>query len=139
MLIEVIKTIILVIVLGISELLPISSTGHMILVDELIALNVTPEFKEMFLVVIQLASILAVIVLYFNELNPIDPKKSNLEQKETWNIWFKVIVGVIPAGVIGRLCEDVINELIYNWVTVASMLIVYGIACSVSEMDQRNR
>lgn len=139
MLIEVIKTIILGIVQGISEWLPISSTGHMILVDELIALNVTPEFKEMFLVVIQLASILAVIVLYFNELNPIDPKKSNLEQKETWNIWFKVIVGVIPAGVIGLLFEDIINDLFYNWLTVSIMLIVYGIAFIVIERHNKNR
>lgn len=139
MLIEVLKSIILGIVQGISEWLPISSTGHMILVDELIVLDATPEFKEMFFVVIQLASIFAVILLYFNELNPVDPRKSKPEQRETWDIWLKVIVGVIPAGIMGVLFDDIITELFYNWLTVALMLILYGIAFIVIERQNKTR
>lgn len=139
MLIEVIKSIVLGIVQGITEWLPISSTGHMILVDELIVMNATAEFKEMFFVVIQLASIIAVILLYFNELNPISPSKSKAEQQETWNIWWKVIVGVIPAGVMGLLFEDLINKYFYNWLTVAIMLIVYGVAFIIIEKHNKNR
>src|SRR5699024_1934174 len=104
--IELIKVIFLGIVQGITEFLPISSTGHMILVDEFIRLNITPEFKEMFLVVIQLASIMAVVVLYFHKLNPFSPKKTTQEKKDTVSIWLKVIVGVVPAGVLGLLFDD---------------------------------
>ena len=139
MFIEIIKTIILGIVQGITEWLPISSTGHMILVDELITLNVTPEFREMFLVVIQLASVLAVILLYFHELNPIAPSKSRDQKEETWNIWFKVIVGVIPAGVMGLLFDDLIDQYFFNWLTVAIMLIVYGIAFIIIEHYNKDR
>lgn len=139
MLIEIIKSIVLGIVQGITEWLPVSSTGHMILVDELIVMNVTPEFKEMFLVVIQLASILAVLVLYFKELNPLDSNKTDSEQKETWNIWWKVVIGVIPAGVMGLLFEDMINTYFYNWLTVAIMLIVYGIAFIIVERFNKTR
>lgn len=139
MFIEIIKTIILGIVQGITEWLPISSTGHMILVDELITLNVTPEFREMFLVVIQLASVLAVILLYFHELNPIAFSKSKDQKEETWNIWFKVIVGVIPAGVMGLLFDDLIDQYFFNWLTVAIMLIVYGIAFIIIEHYNKDR
>ena len=139
MFIEIIKTIILGIVQGITEWLPISSTGHMILVDELITLNVTPEFREMFLVVIQLASVLAVILLYFHELNPIAFSKSKDQKEETWNIWFKVIVGVIPAGVMGLLFDDLIDQYFFNWLTVAIMLIVYGIAFIIIEHYNKGR
>ncbi|EKU93304.1 Undecaprenyl-diphosphatase [Alloiococcus otitis] len=139
MFIEIIKTIILGIVQGITEWLPISSTGHMILVDELITLNVTPEFREMFLVVIQLASVLAVILLYFHELNPIAFSKSKDQKEETWNIWFKVIVGVIPAGVMGLLFDDLIDRYFFNWLTVAIMLIVYGIAFIIIEHYNKGR
>ena len=139
MFIEIIKTIILGIVQGITEWLPISSTGHMILVDELITLNVTPEFREMFLVVIQLASVLAVILLYFHELNPIAFSKSKDQKEETWNIWFKVIVGVIPAGVMGLLFDDLIDHYFFNWLTVAIMLIVYGIAFIIIEHYNKDR
>jgi len=131
--IEIIKSIILGIVQGITEWLPISSTGHMILVDEFLILNTSADFKEMFFVVIQLASILAVILLYFRKLNPFDSQKNEIQKKETWHIWFKVVVGVIPAGVIGLLFEDVINEHFYNWWTVAIALIVYGIAFIIIE------
>lgn len=139
MIIEVIKSIFLGIVQGITEWLPISSTGHMILVDELIALNVSADFLEMFLVVIQLASVLAVILLYFRELNPLDTSKTKDQQKETWNIWWKVAVGVIPAGVMGVLFEDIINQYFYNWLTVAIMLIVYGIAFIIIERQNKGR
>lgn len=131
--IEVIKSIILGIVQGITEWLPISSTGHMILVDEFLVLNTSAEFKEMFLVVIQLASILAVILLYFKKLNPFDSSKDDAQKKETWHIWYKVLIGIIPAGVFGLLFEDTIHELFYNWYTVAIALIVYGIAFIIIE------
>lgn len=132
-LIELIKSAILGIVQGITEWLPISSTGHMILVDEFLVLDASSEFMEMFLVVIQLASIFAVILLFFNKLNPFAPSKTADQKQETWHIWFKVAVGVIPAGVIGLLFEDTINDIFYNWITVAIALIVYGIAFIVIE------
>lgn len=123
----IIKVLILGIVEGITEWLPISSTGHMILVNEFIQLNVTEEFWEMFEVVIQLGAILAVIVLYFNKLNPFAPKKSVQEKKNTWTLWFKVIVAALPAAVIGLPFDDLIDRLFYNYQTVAIMLIVYGV------------
>ncbi|MER2063698.1 MAG: undecaprenyl-diphosphate phosphatase [Alkalibacterium sp.] len=133
MFIEIIKSIILGIVQGITEWLPISSTGHMILVDEFLVLNTSDAFKEMFFVVIQLASILAVIILFFKKLNPFDKDKSENQKKETWHIWLKVVVGVIPAAVFGLLFEDTIHEMFYNWQTVAVALILYGIAFIVIE------
>lgn len=121
------KVVILGIVEGITEWLPISSTGHMILVNEFIKLNVTEEFWEMFQVVIQLGAILAVIVLYFNKLNPFALKKTSKEKKDTWTLWFKVLVAVLPAAAIGLPFDDVIDAWFYNYTTVAIMLIVYGI------------
>ena len=99
-LLDIIKVIILGIVEGITEWLPVSSTGHMILVDEFLKLNQSAEFKEMFLVVIQLGAILAVVIMFFNKLNPFSKKKTKEQQKDTINMWLKVIVGVIPAGVL---------------------------------------
>lgn len=125
--IEILKVIILGIVEGITEWLPISSTGHMILVEEFIQLNVSSEFKEMFFVVIQLGAILAVVLLYFHKLNPFSPKKSTKEKKETMEIWYKVIIGVIPAGVLGVLFDDWLNNHFYNYITVAVTLIIYGV------------
>ena len=125
--IEIIKTIILGIVEGITEWLPISSTGHMILVNQWISLDVTDPFKEMFFVVIQLGAILAVVFLFFNKLNPLSPKKSKDEKVETWNIWLKVIIGVLPAAVIGLLFDDWLNDHLYNYITVAITLVFYGI------------
>lgn len=133
MLLEIIKTIILGVVQGITEWLPVSSTGHMILVDEFLVLNTSDEFKEMFLVVIQLASIFAVVLLYFKRLNPFDKDKNQAQQKETWHIWYKVLIGIIPAGVFGVLFEDAINDLFFNWTTVAIALIVYGVAFIIIE------
>src|SRR5690606_18015967 len=125
--IELLKVIFLGIVEGITEWLPISSTGHMILVDEFIQLQASEAFKEMFLVVIQLGAILAVVLLYFHKLNPFSSRKTLEEKKETMQIWYKVIVGVIPAGVAGLLFDDWLNEHLYNYWTVAIMLILYGI------------
>ncbi|MFO8068782.1 MAG: undecaprenyl-diphosphate phosphatase [Alkalibacterium sp.] len=133
MFIEIIKSIILGIVQGITEWLPISSTGHMILVDEFLVLNTSEAFKEMFLVVIQLASILAVVIIFFRKLNPFDRDKDNNQKKETWHIWLKVVIGVIPAAFFGLLFEDVINDVFFNWQTVAVTLIFYGIAFIIIE------
>lgn len=122
---EIIKAIILGIVEGITEWLPISSTGHMILVDEFIKMDVSKAFMEMFLVVIQLGAILAVVVIYWKKLLPTD--------KKTWIMWAKIIVACIPAAVIGLLFDDIFTALFFNWYTVAIALIVFGIAFIVIE------
>lgn len=137
--IEILKAIILGIVEGITEWLPISSTGHMILVEEFIQLDMSAAFKEMFFVVIQLGAILAVVALYFNKLNPFAPKKTAQEKKETMEIWYKVIVGVVPAGVLGLLLDDWLNEHFYNYLVVAIMLIVYGVLFIVIENRNKNK
>lgn len=135
---ETIKIIILGIVEGITEWLPVSSTGHMILLDEFIKLDITPEFKEMFFVVIQLGAIMAVVILFFNKLNPFSPQKNKLEKRATWILWFKVIVAIIPAGLIGVLFDDWINERFYNYQTVAVTLILYGILFIIIENRNKN-
>lgn len=137
--IELLKAIFLGIVEGITEWLPISSTGHMILVEEFIQLNASDAFKEMFFVVIQLGAILAVVMLYFHKLNPFSPKKTKEEKRETMSIWYKVAIGVIPAGVIGMLFDDWLNEHFYNYQTVAVMLILYGILFIAIENRNKNR
>ena len=126
--IEILKAILFGIVEGITEWLPISSTGHLILLDEFVKLNVTEAFYEMFQVVIQLGAILAVIVLFFHKLNPFSPKKGEIEKKQTWDLWFKVIVAVIPSALIGLLLDDWMDAHLYNYMVVAIALIVYGIA-----------
>ncbi|WP_018659929.1 undecaprenyl-diphosphate phosphatase [Allofustis seminis] len=137
-LVEIIKAIILGIVQGITEWLPISSTGHMLLVDEFLVLDASPQFKEMFFVVIQLASVLAVILLYFQKLNPFT-QPTTKERKEVFSIWAKVLVGVIPAGVVGVLFEDIIQERFFNWQTVAIALIVYGVLFILIEYRNKNK
>ncbi len=137
--IELIKTIILGIVEGITEWLPISSTGHMILVDEFIQLDMSAEFKEAFLFVIQLGAILAVPVYFFGRLNPFSGKKSEAEKKNTWNLWFKVIVGAIPAAVIGLAFDDFFDKYFYNYITVAVALIVYGVAFIILENMKKGK
>ncbi len=137
--IEIIKAIILGIIEGITEWLPISSTGHMILADEFINLNMSAEFKEMFFVVIQLGAIMAVVLLYFQKLNPFSTKKTLEEKKDTMSIWFKVIVGVIPAGVLGVLFDDWFDENFYNFITVATTLIFYGILFIVIENKNKDK
>lgn len=135
--IEIIKVIVIGIIEGVTEWLPISSTGHMILADELIKLNMSDAFKEMFLVVIQLGAILAVVVLYFHKLNPFSPKKSPQEKKDTVLVWLKVAVGVVPAAVLGFLLDDWLDAHFYNYITVSVMLIVYGILFIV--VENRNK
>ncbi|HHV65470.1 MAG TPA: undecaprenyl-diphosphate phosphatase [Peptococcaceae bacterium] len=136
---EIIKAVLLGIVEGITEWLPISSTGHMILVEEFIQLNATAEFKEMFFVVIQLGAILAVAILYFERLNPFSARKTLSEKKNTMKIWYKVIIGVLPAAVLGLLFDDWLNAKFYNYQTVALMLILYGILFIVVENRNKYR
>jgi len=136
---EILKAILLGIVEGITEWLPISSTGHMILVEEFIHLNLSDEFMEMFRVVIQLGAILAVVILYFNKLNPLSPRKSINEKKEIMNIWFNVIIGVLPAGIAGVLFDDWFDEHFYNYLMVAVMLIVYGVLFILVENNNKDK
>ena len=131
--IEILKAVLFGIVEGITEWLPVSSTGHIILLDEFIQLSATEEFKSMFDVVIQLGAILAVIVLFFNKLNPFALKKSKVEKKQTWTLWFKVIAAIIPSGVVGVLFDDWMDEHLHNGIVVAIALIVYGVAFIVVE------
>jgi len=128
MIIEILKAILFGIVEGITEWLPVSSTGHIILLDEFVRLDVTPAFMEMFEVVIQLGAILAVIVLFFHKLNPFSPKKDAVQKKDTWQLWFKVVLAVLPSAVIGLLLDDWMDTYLYNYTVVAIMLVVYGVA-----------
>ena len=137
--IEILKAIFLGIVEGITEWLPISSTGHMILVDEFIKLDISKEFLDMFMVVIQLGAILAVLVLYFHKLNPFSRKKTLVERKQTWSLWLKVIIACLPAAVIGLIFDDKINELFFNAWTIAITLIVYGVLFIIVEIFNRKR
>lgn len=125
--IEILKAILFGIVEGITEWLPISSTGHMILLNEFVSLNVTDAFYEMFQVVIQLGAILAVVILFFKRLNPFSLSKTKKQRAETWMLWFKVIVAVIPSAVLGFLFDDWLDEHFYNYMVVAIALIVYGV------------
>lgn len=144
--IELIKAIVLGVVEGITEWLPISSTGHMILVDEFLKLDVSEEFKEMFLVVIQLGAILAVVVLYWKKLWPFGIKdKKPYAKSDIWSMWFKVIVSCIPAVIIGVLdemewfCGKTIDSVFYNWQTVSIMLILFGVLFIVVENVNKNK
>ena len=128
MLIEILKAVLFGIVEGITEWLPVSSTGHMILLDEFIKLKVSPEFYEMFQVVIQLGAIGAVIALFFHKLNPFSPKKSDKQKHNTWVLWIKVVVAVLPSAVLGLLLDDWMDKHLYNYIVVAIALIVYGVA-----------
>ena len=139
MFIELLKAAILGIVEGITEWLPISSTGHMILVEEFIKLNASDEFMEMFRVVIQLGAIMAVVLLYFHKLNPLSPKKSLQQKKETMSIWYKVIIGILPAAIIGIPLDDWLDVHLYNYQTVALMLVLYGILFIVIENHNKGR
>ena len=128
MIIELLKAVLFGIVEGITEWLPVSSTGHMILLDEFVQLKVSPEFYEMFQVVIQLGAIAAVILLFFRKLNPFSLKKDKQEKRDTWQLWFKVVVAVIPSAAIGVLLDDWMDEHLYNYVVVAFALMLYGVA-----------
>ena len=126
--IEILKSILFGIVEGITEWLPVSSTGHLILLNEFINLNVSDAFRSMFDVVIQLGAILAVIVLFFHKLNPFAPGKTGEEKRQTWDLWFKVCVAILPSGVLGVLFDDWLDAHLHNGFVVALALIVYGIA-----------
>ena len=132
---EIIKSVILGIIQGITEWLPVSSTGHMILADEFIKLlnGANEDFVHLFEVVIQFGSILAVVTLYFHKLNPFSPKKTTEERKTTWSMWFKVLVAEIPAAIVGLLFDDAIDDHLYNWYIVAIMLVLYGAAFIIVE------
>ena len=130
---EIIKAIILGIVEGITEWLPISSTGHMILVDEVLKLNMSPEFMEMFLVVIQLGAILAVILLYWKKIWPFKVENGLKIEKDTIIMWVKILIACVPAAIVGVLFDDKLNELFYNPTTVAIMLILFGILFIIIE------
>ena len=138
--IELLKAVLFGIVEGITEWLPVSSTGHIILLDEFIKLNVSSDaFKSMFDVVIQLGAILAVVVLFFSKLNPISPKKSGEEKKNTWLLWAKVIVAVLPSAVIGLLFEDFLDTYLYSYIVVALALIFYGVAFILVEKNNQKK
>ena len=138
-LIELLKTVILGIVEGFTEWLPISSTGHMILVDEFIKLNVSKEFMDMFLVVIQLGAIFAVVVLNFEKLNPFSSWKSRQEKRDTFQLWYKVIFACIPAAVIGLMFNKYMEEHFMTAPVVAATLIFYGIMFIIVENYNKNR
>ncbi len=135
--IEILKAVLFGLVEGITEWLPISSTGHMILLDEFVRLDVSAEFLEMFLVVIQLGAILAVVVLYFGRLWPFSLKEKYFIKKDTFSMWFKILAACIPAAVVGILFDEKLNELFYNYQTVAMALIVFGILFIVIERQNR--
>ena len=139
MVIELLKAVLFGIVEGVTEWLPISSTGHLILLDEFITLNMSDEFKSMFDVVIQLGAILAVIVLFFHKLNPFAPSKSGEEKKQTWGLWFKVVAAIIPSGIVGVLFDDWMEEHLHNGIVVSIALIVYGIAFILVERRREGK
>ena len=135
--IELLKAVLFGIVEGITEWLPVSSTGHLILLNEFVTLQMSEEFNSMFDVVIQLGAILAVIVLFFHKLNPFAPSKSTLEKKQTWSLWFKVCAAIIPSGVLGVLFDDWMDANLHNGIVVSIALIVYGIAFIL--VERRNQ
>ena len=130
---ELLKVIILGIVEGITEWLPISSTGHLILVENIVHLNASEDFMNVFRVVIQLGAIMAVVVMYFNRLNPFDPRKKEKQRLATWHLWIKIIIACLPAAVVGLLLDEILDKYLYNPYVVAAMLIIYGILFIVLE------
>ena len=136
---ELLKAVIFGIVEGVTEWLPISSTGHLILLNEFITLNVSDAFRSMFDVVIQLGAILAVIVLFFHKLNPFSPRKTEGEKKQTWQLWFKVIAAIIPSGIVGVLFDNWMEAHFHNATVVSIALIVYGVAFILVERRNARR
>lgn len=137
--IELLKAVLFGIVEGVTEWLPISSTGHLILLNEFITLNVSDEFKSMFDVVIQLGAILAVVVLFFHKLNPFSPDKSSEERKGTWNLWFHVVAAIVPSGIVGVLFDDWMDAHLHNGIVVSIALIVYGVAFLLVERKNQEK
>ena len=136
---DVLKVIILGIVEGITEWLPVSSTGHLILVGDVLKPSMSDAFMEMFNVVIQLGAIMAVVVLYFHKLNPFSPRKTSKQKMLTWQMWIKVLIASVPAGIVGILFNDILDELFYKPFPVAVMLIVYGVLCIIVENRNAGR
>ncbi|MGK4180082.1 undecaprenyl-diphosphate phosphatase [Lapidilactobacillus dextrinicus] len=136
---NIIKAIILGIIEGITEFLPISSTGHLYLADEFIKLSENKAFINMFMVVIQLGAILAVVLIYFHKLNPFSPKKSGREKRQTWQLWFKVIVAVIPSIIVGLPLNDWMDAHLNTWPVISATLIIYGILFIVIERWNKGR
>lgn len=134
---DILKVIILGIVEGITEWLPVSSTGHLILVGDLLKPSMSDAFMEMFNVVIQLGAIMAVVVIYFHKLNPFSPKKTEKQKLLTWQMWIKVLIASVPAGIVGILFDDILDKLFYKSVPIAVMLIVYGVLFIV--VENRNK
>lgn len=134
---DILKVIILGIVEGITEWLPVSSTGHLILVGDLLKPSMSDAFMEMFNVVIQLGAIMAVVVIYFHKLNPFSPKKTEKQKLLTWQMWIKVLIASVPAGIVGVLFDDILDKLFYKTVPIAVMLIVYGVLFIV--VENRNK
>jgi undecaprenyl-diphosphatase len=124
---EILKSLLLGIVQGITEWLPISSTGHLLLLDEIIDISLSPDAKELFMVIIQLASILAVVIIYFSTLNPFTRKKDKQERLQTYVLWIKVLVATLPAAVVGLLVDDFMNAYFYRWQVIAFALFSYGV------------
>ena len=131
--VEFLKVVVMGLVEGFTEWLPISSTGHLILVEEIVNLNVSEDFMNVFRVVIQLGAILAVVVLYFRRLNPWDREKKEPQRRATWHLWFKIIVACLPAAVVGLLLDEFLDTYLMNPYVVAAMLIIYGILFIVLE------
>ena len=131
--IEFLKIVVFGLVEGFTEWLPISSTGHLILVENIVHLNASAEFMKVFRVVIQLGAIMAVVVLYFNRLNPWAPGKKKNQQLSTWHLWIKILIACLPAAVVGLLLDEVLDTYLYNPYVVAAMLIIYGILFIVLE------
>ena len=136
---EILKAVLFGIVEGITEWLPVSSTGHIILLDEFIFLKGSEEFKSMFDVVIQLGAIIAVMVLFFKKLNPFDRGKTEKQKFMTWSLWFKVCVAILPSGLVGILLDDWMDANLHNGIVVALMLILYGVAFILVERRNKDR
>ena len=136
--IEFLKAILFGIIEGITEWLPVSSTGHLILLEEVLHLNVSEAFYELFQVVIQLGAIFAVLVLFFHKLWPFSSKKTKIQRNMTWNLWFKVIVAVLPSAILGLLFDDFLDAHLYNHIVVAVMLMVYGVGFLLVERGSKH-
>lgn len=136
---DIIKVIILGIVEGITEWLPVSSTGHLILVGDLLSPSMSEAFMEMFNVVIQLGAIMAVVVLYFHKLNPFSKKKNKKQKMLTWQMWVKVAIASVPAAIVGLLFNDYLDAIFYKPLPVAIMLIVYGVLFIIIEDKNKNK
>ena len=137
--IEFLKAFFIGVIQGITEWLPISSTGHMIIFDEFVGMNVTPEFMRMFRVVIQFGSILAVVILYWKRLFPFSPSLTPEKKKSIWRLWLMILIATVPAGIVGVLFDDVLDKYLYNYITVSAALIIYGIVFIVIERLHRGK